>query len=285
MRTYLNLGCGRRFHPDWTNIDLIPHGPGVIAHDLSRGIPLPDESCEVVYHSHVLEHLRREHALPFLRECRRVLKPGCILRIAVPDLEGICRAYLETLDRAERGEPQAAADRQWMTLELYDQTVREREGGGMLDYLRQQPLPNEPFVLQRIGVEGREILQASRQLAARNRGDDQMIPKNGPSGALNRLRVLKQRWRARLLANLLGTEGQRALELGRFRLAGEIHCWMYDRFGLADLIREAGFAEPTRVTAVTSRIPNWNSFHLDTLPDGAIVKPDSIFMEGVKPVR
>ena len=38
----LNLGCGRRFHPDWINIDLVSAGPGVIAHDLSRGIPLND---------------------------------------------------------------------------------------------------------------------------------------------------------------------------------------------------------------------------------------------------
>src|SRR4051812_23878919 len=46
-----NLGCGERYHAEWTNIDITTPGPGVIQHDLSRGIPLPDASCEVVYHA------------------------------------------------------------------------------------------------------------------------------------------------------------------------------------------------------------------------------------------
>ena len=94
-----NLGCGSQICPDWINIDLVRTGPGVVAHDLSTGIPLPDASCEVVYHSHVLEHLRRPDARFFMRECFRVLKPGGILRVAVPDLEQICRQYLLALDR------------------------------------------------------------------------------------------------------------------------------------------------------------------------------------------
>lgn len=84
---YVNLGCGSRYRPDWTNIDIVSCGPGVIAHDLNKGIPLPDASCDVVYHSNLLEHLQQADALPFLRENYRVLKPGGILRIAVPDLE------------------------------------------------------------------------------------------------------------------------------------------------------------------------------------------------------
>ena len=87
---YLNLGCGSRYHPDWINIDIVPHGPEVIQHDLSRGIPLPDASCDVVYHTAVLEHMRRSDAAAFLAECYRVLKPGGIVRVGVPDLERIC---------------------------------------------------------------------------------------------------------------------------------------------------------------------------------------------------
>ena len=51
----LNLGCGDRYHPDWTNINFTSTGGGVIAHNLKQGIPFPDESFDVVYHSHVLE--------------------------------------------------------------------------------------------------------------------------------------------------------------------------------------------------------------------------------------
>src|SRR5688500_5234468 len=91
MKSYVNLGCGQRYHTDWTNIDVAPQGPGILKHDLSRNIPLPNESCAVVYHSAVLEHMRRSDALRFLKECWRILSPGGILRVAVPDLEKLCR--------------------------------------------------------------------------------------------------------------------------------------------------------------------------------------------------
>jgi hypothetical protein len=73
-----------------------------------------------------------------------------------------------------------------------------------------------------------------------------------------------------------------ALRIGRFRLAGEAHQWMYDRFSLARLMLAAGFVEPHRQTATESRIPNWQAFNLDATSDGAVVKPDSLFMEAVR---
>src|SRR5262249_43245401 len=120
-----NLGCGQRYHPDWVNMDLVSSGMGVIAPDLGQGIPLPDSSCEVVYHSHVLEHIRRPEVMAFMKGCHRILKPGGIVRIAVPDLERICRLYLEKLEQALAGDVRSAHDYRWLLLELYDQAVRE----------------------------------------------------------------------------------------------------------------------------------------------------------------
>ena len=105
-----NLGCGNQICPGWINIDITRTGPSVVAHDLSTGIPLPNESCEVVYHSHVLEHLKRPDAQFFMGECFRVLKPGGILRVAVPDLEQACRQYLLTLDQVLAKKVHAAYD-------------------------------------------------------------------------------------------------------------------------------------------------------------------------------
>src|SRR5450631_925025 len=93
----LNLGCGHRFHPDWVNLDIVPQHPDVRKCDLSEGIPFPDQSFDVVYHSSMLEHFRREDARRLIEECRRVLKPGGIIRIATPGLERICELYLEVL--------------------------------------------------------------------------------------------------------------------------------------------------------------------------------------------
>jgi predicted SAM-dependent methyltransferase len=56
----LNLGCGSRWHPDWTNLDRVAAGPGVLAHDLRLGIPFPDGHFDAVYHAHLLEHLAPE---------------------------------------------------------------------------------------------------------------------------------------------------------------------------------------------------------------------------------
>jgi SAM-dependent methyltransferase len=282
--TYLNLGCGSRYHPDWVNIDTALHGPGVIQHDISRGIPYPDDSCDVVYHAAVLEHLRRPDAEALLTECQRVLKPGGIVRIGVPDLEKICQLYLSSLTDALNGDECATHDYDWIMLELYDQTVREKSGGGMVDCLRQNPLPNAEFIYQRIGEEGRQIVEGlrssdeSQELASKSSTRPGLLRK-----LHKRVRALPGAARQRAFRLLLGAEGMRALAIGRFRLAGEVHHWMYDRYSLARLLRSVGFHYPQVQDANTSQIPDWAHFHLDTLPDGTPIKPDLFFMEAIKP--
>jgi len=278
---YLNCGCGSRYHPDWINIDIASQSPEVIQNDLSRGIPLADASCDVVYHTAVLEHLRCSDAEVFLSECYRVLKPGGIVRVGVPDLEKICQLYLARLTAALNGEITAAHDYDWIMLELFDQIVREKGGGDMLDFLRQNPLPNETFVYERIGEEGRELVKALRSSSSCLRRGSHSLP-----ALLQKLRrifrTLPSLAKRRILGWLLGADDRRALEVGRFRLAGEVHQWMYDRYSLARLLGLTGFRDPQLQEAKTSRIPNWINFHLDTLPDGQVIKPDLIFMEAIK---
>ena len=66
----------------------------IMVHNLSKGIPFDDNSVEMVYHSHLFEHLDRDIAEKFLIEVKRVLKPDGIHRIVVPDFEKWCRAYI-----------------------------------------------------------------------------------------------------------------------------------------------------------------------------------------------
>lgn len=279
--SYVNLGCGGRYHPDWINIDVVAGGPGVIVHDLRRGIPLDDASCDVVYHAHVLEHFRRADTLPFLRECRRVLRPNGVIRVVVPDLEQICRAYLHELERALEQPNRPAPNYDWIMLELFDQSVREQSGGDMLAYLA-RPLPNPYFVFARIGAEGRALVAAQQahpvppQLRAR------LL-----AASMAYLRASIRRWRRRLgelpLRVILGADGARAYRIGRFRLAGEVHQWMYDRYSLARLLGAAGFDQVTMHSASTSAVPDWARFMLDANADGVPHKPDSLYMEARKP--
>ena len=277
-----NLGCGSQICPDWINIDLVRTGPGVVAHDLSTGIPLPDASCEVVYHSHVLEHLRRPDAQFFMRECFRVLKPGGILRVAVPDLEQICRQYLLALDRALAKEAHAACDYEWIMLELFDQTVRPQSGGDMRAYLQQNPLPNEAFVFGRIGEEGRQLVSSLRASAVRM----EHPPERFGLGISAFLWAMGRRMGVTLAKKLASWAGggrfMEAYRLGRFRMGGEVHQWMYDRYSLEQLMISVGLKDPRQESALTSRISGWTDVSLDVLPDRTVRKPDSLFMEALR---
>jgi len=91
----LNIGCGRKVKTGWINIDLSPHADVTL--DLREPLPLPDNSCSFSYSEHFLEHLDYPlHAEIFLNECYRVLEPGGIISIGVPDTEWPMAEYAGT---------------------------------------------------------------------------------------------------------------------------------------------------------------------------------------------
>jgi predicted SAM-dependent methyltransferase len=90
----LNLGCGEIYHSDWINIDYSSNSQFVLEYDLTKGIPKGDQSIDVVYHSHVLEHFTKDQAEKFLLECHRVLKPNGVIRIVVPDMQYSIKEYV-----------------------------------------------------------------------------------------------------------------------------------------------------------------------------------------------
>lgn len=88
----LQLGCGERVFADWVNIDLLSSQADLVL-DLRRPLPFADGSARLIYSEHTLEHLTRDEASALLRECARVLAPGGVLRIGVPDAGLYMRAY------------------------------------------------------------------------------------------------------------------------------------------------------------------------------------------------
>jgi predicted SAM-dependent methyltransferase len=270
---YLNIGCGRRYHRDWVNLDLDSSDPDVIRHDVTAGVPFESAEFDVVYHSHILEHLKPEQGEELIAECFRVLKPGGVLRVVVPDLERIARLYLETHQRAWAGDADSEFDYNWMKLELLDQMVREDSGGRMGRYMTSQELKNSDFVRSRVGDE-LSICQSCESSPAHE--------SSWPSRLVNSTLKLRTRVVKCLVRWMLGREAERALNVGLFRNQGEVHLWMYDKFSLRQLCRTAGFVNFRVCAASESRIENYSQFQLDTV-DGQIRKPDSVFVECEKP--
>jgi predicted SAM-dependent methyltransferase len=94
----LHLGCWHRYIPGFIHVDLcdMPHI------DYKRSIDdlsiFCDCSAELIYCSHCFEYFDRFQAVNVLREWHRVLKPGGILRIAVPDFDKLIEVYLKSGD-------------------------------------------------------------------------------------------------------------------------------------------------------------------------------------------
>ena len=89
----LHLGCGHRRLKGWTHIDSRQEVSPDHVLDVTNLHLIEDDSAEIIYACHVLEHIPRPQVLDTLREWRRVLKPGGVLRVSVPNLEAICDLY------------------------------------------------------------------------------------------------------------------------------------------------------------------------------------------------
>ncbi len=87
----LELGSGpKKGVNGWTTVDV---SAADITWDLRRGIPLPNDSVDRIYSSHLLEHIPYDQLIPFLRECRRVMKSDAEFSVCVPNFRLYVDAY------------------------------------------------------------------------------------------------------------------------------------------------------------------------------------------------
>lgn len=114
----VNVGSGGRGRPDWINLDASPHHADLYCtHDIRRPLPLADGSVRRILAEHVIEHIDFYDDVPrVFRDFHRVLMPGGVARIIVPDAGRYLQAYA------------AAGLDEWRKLGL----ERDRMPGGML---------------------------------------------------------------------------------------------------------------------------------------------------------
>ena len=114
----LNLGSFTVMAPQpWINLDIDTRpslyqyasqgGYAYMAMDLRFGLPWPDDRADYIFSSHFLEHVPYRIGEGLIRECKRVLKPGGVMRFGLPDLEKIVGLYnektLKSLDKINEG--------------------------------------------------------------------------------------------------------------------------------------------------------------------------------------
>ena len=137
----LNLGCGPNAPAGWLNVDgswnawlsnhaylrktlttfgvISKNSPGAqwnvrpLVHDLTKRLPFEDNAVSFIYGAHVLEHLYLTDAQRLLGECKRVLRPGGVVRLVVPDLHSMVTSYLKNKNcgSPSASEKIAAADK------------------------------------------------------------------------------------------------------------------------------------------------------------------------------
>ena len=124
---YINIGCGSQPINGWINYDynkfifvarisilryflrhsnFLPEGYKLFMDQVreknirfanaGKHIPEKDNSVDILYSSHMLEHLDKAETDIFLREAKRVIVPGGIIRIVVPDFDNLINEYKQS---------------------------------------------------------------------------------------------------------------------------------------------------------------------------------------------
>ena len=92
----LHLGCWNRIIPGFVNIDLCDMEHIDYKSNIDDLYMFEDNSASLIYSSHSFEYFNRQEAVGVLKEWGRVLRPGGVLRMAVPDFDSLVKVYHQT---------------------------------------------------------------------------------------------------------------------------------------------------------------------------------------------
>lgn len=93
----LHLGSGRNLKDGYINIDAYVQGEGITNLDIFN-LPYADCSVDEILAEHLVEHIKFKDEEVFWRECYRLLKHGGKLTCETPDMEWLCKNFIEGID-------------------------------------------------------------------------------------------------------------------------------------------------------------------------------------------
>jgi predicted SAM-dependent methyltransferase len=92
----VNLGCGAKGKQGWINVDAFKAPNVNCVFDCRKSLPFPDNSVKGIFCEHFFEHIDYTEEVPyFLSECYRVLQPGGVIRLIVPDATKYLEGYFQ----------------------------------------------------------------------------------------------------------------------------------------------------------------------------------------------
>jgi SAM-dependent methyltransferase len=238
-----------------------------------------DETFDAVYAYHVFEHLPPSHGQRCAQQIFSALKAGGVFRISVPDLETVCRDYLDTLRAAsDDSTPRNLVRYRWAVMVIFEQMVRERSGGMMREAIEQGEY-DDAQLCDLFGDMLRPVVEKAGSVSPRDAADGG-VQQRRLSNARRLLR--RMYWGARVI---LGKPRSSVTNRLDPRVTKEAVQWMYDRLSLRLLLERAGFQDVRRMDHVSSSIPGWSGYDFDRSTKGGYPLDPSVYMEGRKPER
>jgi predicted SAM-dependent methyltransferase len=269
---FVNLGCGSNYikNSNWINLDF-NSSDFVQKADLLQRLPLKSESCSVVYSSHFLEHVPYSKVNNLLIETLRILKPGGILRLVLPDFEEMVSTYIALRKKKEHDK----AD--FLIMEIIDQCVRNVNGGELGCFYEKIKNHQDKYkhlvklINKRTGNHIKKLFK--------KKGNDSS-PKNFQQILSSVISRIKKYYIKIVLLALPSAFLAQNVSLAEI---GERHHWVWDFYSLKKVLEAVGYSGVKKYSANKSLIKNFPFFPLDidtkSLPRRGI---QSMYIEAIK---
>jgi predicted SAM-dependent methyltransferase len=268
QRVLVNLGCGNTFikSKEWRNFDFLPFDKSITKIRLSEPLPLKDKSVDLVYLSHVLEHIPFFDSERLLSECHRVLRPQGTIRIVVPEFIEMLSTYITLINAGELDSAK------FVKVEIIDQCVRQVSGGQLKNWYERarNDFSLAQFIRERNGHVTPLVKSSNMQSVHRY-----------PNFSVPKVVRWAQRRYFLTLSRLMPSSYRYSLVSEAH--IGELHKWIYDYYELQEMLAKLGFTDIEKMSASASKFCGFPLVPLDMDSNGHIKKGnESMFVEAIR---